>query len=351
MTLLMTPAEIDADRAGWKERRRRTPEGEWVVTASEIASVCGIAPRTWPGPFALYWKKLQGEETTPTEEMRRGSALEPIVLDEFASEHEDQLVLLRGGMYAHPEYPWRVATLDGQAVEADTYGWMEHPPTEGDLEAAREAGGLFGVEAKTAVPMADYGWEELTDKIPTHIRAQALWQAHVRGVPRVYVPVKPIASWAPVRTYIIDAETDDAKGDIEFMVAQAEEFTWRLAHEQPPPVDDLPETTETLRRLHPGLEDRAVLLPIGLSRRYRRALAAVNRAKRRADLARNQIMDRMGNATIGVTRDTEEGKARDDYLVRVVTRTASERPAYTVEASDGPVHRLNACGWAKGGQK
>ena len=56
----------------------------------------------------------------------------------------------------------------------------------------------------------------------------------------------------------------------------------------------------------------------------------------------------MGNATLAVARDTDEGDPRKDYQVRVATRTARPRKAYTIEvpASDNAV-RLNPGGWTR----
>jgi len=332
--IVMTHDDI-ADRPDlWLERRRRTPDGRWCVTASEMAKVCGIAPRSHGGPYKLYWDKLMGRETEDTAELRRGRALEPIVLAEFADSHPG-LTVLPGGMYCREDTPWLLATLDGQAFEHDTLAafdnrWGEIPEAE-----------IMVVEAKTAVPMDEWGLEEDTDQVPDNVRAQVLIQAHVRGARQVFVAVKPVATWGPVKTYLIEIG-DRERAEIAWMIAQAQEFTKRLDAEDPPPVDWYPDTTKELRRRFPGSDidpELRAWIPIRLARRYRALSPAEDKVDRRKGQVQNEILARAGNA--GEIWTTDGGRP-----IKVATRTSAPRKEIIIEAKDH-VDRLNRCGWAK----
>jgi len=169
----------------------------------------------------------------------------------------------------------------------------------------------------------------------------------VTGARRALVPVKQVASWAAIET--MEVVWDDAADlDLEFILPQVADFRRGLAEGRPPPVDKTPATTDTLHAIYPGLEERSVRIPLRLARRYRNAARAVARAKDRARLAQNEMLERAGSARIITARDPVEGRRRDGYLVRVATRSVSPRSAYTVDAVD-EVHRLNQCGWARNG--
>jgi putative phage-type endonuclease len=352
-TLLMSAEQVHADRAGWLARRTRDWDGHWCVTASEIAGVCGLAPRSWPGPYALWHKKLMGEETTPTAEMRRGTALEPIVLAEFADDHPE-LVLLPGGLYCHPDMPWLVATLDGQAVETDTARALGIPTWDSPAELAMVPGGLAAlagadvsvVEAKTTVPTDAWGPED-SDEVPAHIRAQVLIQMWVRGAARAYVAVKPVASWGPTVPYVIDM-TDRARAEVAWMILQAEDFTKRLATGKPPPVDWYPASTTTLHRQFPGSDidpDAEVRIPWRLANQFRRGLAAEGAVKDRRTLAKNRMLQRAGHAGTIVTFDPATGRK-----IKVATRTSGPMPERHLDAIPH-VDRLNPCSWSKRQEK
>jgi YqaJ-like viral recombinase domain len=346
--LLMTADETRADRRGWLEARRHTEDGGWRVTASEIAQVCGIAPRSHGGPYKLYWNKIMGRETGETDEMRRGRALEPVVLGEFADSHPG-LVLLPGGLYCMDEAPHLAATLDAEAIEADTAaalgipGDAWHLPGTHDHAALPADGEVMVVEAKTSIPMDDWG-EEDTGQVPDHILAQVLFQAHVRGAQRVFVAVKPITTWRPVRTYTFEIGPKE-KAQIDWMVEQAEAFIGHLDRGEPPPVDWYPATTAILWERHPGPDidpDAGVLIPVRLASRYRALAYAKDVLDRRIGQVQNEILARAGNAGQIWTRD-------GGRQVKVATRTCSDVREHTVPAHTQ--NRLNRAGWARRSKK
>jgi hypothetical protein len=331
--LLMTPEQVIADPGRWKARRRRTDDGRWCVTASEIAAVCGVAPESRGGPFAMYWKKINAEETEDTEELERGRALEPLVLRDFRLGH-DGLALLDGGLYAHGDDPRWLATFDGQAIEHDTLvaftdRWGQIP--ESDIAV---------VEAKTSIPTEDFGWEEDSAQVPVHIRAQVLWQMFVRGAVRAYVVVKFMRSWK-TRTYIIDLDAR-AKDETAWLIAQAEEFTGRLDRLDPPAPDWFPADTQALWEMYPGsrISQDRVRIPWALAKRYRACLAAGRWLEVRKGLVKNEILSRAGDAGTVYAIDPATGRE-----VKIATRTAGGRDGYWVRPREG--NQVNPAGWAK----
>lgn len=340
--LLMTSEQCAADVAGWLARRRRTPDGRWCVTASEIPKACGIAPPKWGGPFSLYHDKLTGKDSRDAAEMRRGTTLEPVVLGDFADAYPG-LALLPGGLYAHADDDRWLATPDGLAVE---YGTLQaagyHACVTGEdvravLAAAAE---LYVVQAKTSHPTDGWGWSEDSGQVPDHIRAQVLWEMFVTGAVLGFVVVKFMVSWE-TRVYQIPMD-DQARGELEWMLSEAELFTKRLLSGDEPDVDWFPATTETLKRIYDGIEDREVKIPWRLALRYRAACAAVKAAEARKGLAVNQMLDRAGNAGTIVTVDP----AHPRTVIKVASRTAGPMPERVMKAVDR-VQRTNPSGWVK----
>ena len=327
--LVMSQPAIDRDRDRWLKERQAG------LTATDAGMMLGVAPRSQGGPWVLYHKKLAGLETGDTSAMERGRVLEPLVAQRFADRRPD-LHLEPGGLYRSAEVPWMMATLDRLGYDTATEGGVTVTTTRRP------------VQLKTAAVITEEWGEDGSAIMPTHYRAQALWEMALDESDEVLVPCQFIDPWE-LRVYrlVRDAKT---VADIRLLIDYGARFMHRLEHHDPPPVDDSSAATEILHQLFPDVDERSVQVPVKLSRRYRAALASVARAKRRADLARNQLLERAGDASRIVTRDPERGKPMDGYLVKVATRTASDRAAYTVEASDGPVVRLNPCGWARGGR-
>jgi len=341
--LLMTPGQVAAYPGAWHARRRQTEDGRWCVTASEIPLVLGIAPKNWGGPFKLYHAKLRGDDLRDTDEMRRGRACEPIVLGEFADQWPG-LLRLAGGLYASAGDDRWLATLDAQAMELDAFaatGAVLRDLRTGDLvnPAVLDAAEVMTVQVKTSIPTDGWGWAEDSTEVPDHVRAQVLWEMMVRGAKLACVACKFMTSWR-TRFYWIELD-DRARAEIAFMTGEAEAFCKRLDARDEPDVDWFPATTETLHRMHDGIEDREVRIPWALALQYRAVTAASAALRRRRGLVTNQILHRAGGAGTIVARQWNTGK-----IIRIATHTAGPVAEHTVKRQDR-VHRLNPGGWAK----
>lgn len=278
-----------ASEAGWLAARRSG------VTASEIAILMGLSP--YSSPYALYWQKRGdlpgGEDKTVFE---RGHVLEPYIAGKFAGRHPDWYIHGDGReLYAHPDRPWQLATPDRLIHEA------HHP------EAGRE---LAVLECKTDAGGDGWGAEG-SDDIPVHYRCQVLWQMDVMGVTTAYVACLLIRPWK-VRVYELTLD-DQARADLALMRVEAELFLCRVADSRPPAVDWRPATSLVLRRLHPSLEDRQVVIPKRMWRAWRAAAGRVTSAEHAKRRMENQIRERLGSASTAVLADGTKVATRSVY--------------------------------------
>jgi putative phage-type endonuclease len=320
----MSADVVERNREAWKRQRRQG------ITASEIASVLGIAPDEWQGPFALYHSKVTGQDyRDDSEAMMRGRILEPYVLERFAQARPD-LSIRPGGLYCHGDRSWQMATFDALVEdEPDRLVWT------------RDKAGIFNTlkpaQAKTSGTVEGYG-EDGTSVIPGYYRAQALWEMDTAQADTVYVPVLFMVPWR-VRVFVLHRDTE-AQRDIDFMLEQAQAFRSRVEHRNPPAVDWRPSTTATLRAIHPDLEDTSVKIPVALRLRYAAARRSKKIADRRVTQAANEIRARMGSAARAHYVDPATG-----LEVPVVSRSKYDVQPYQVNGFG--VDKLNPLTGAK----
>jgi putative phage-type endonuclease len=286
-----------AGEAEWLEARRQG------ITASEIAIVMGLSP--YSSPFALYHAK-RGDlpQQADNVEMELGRYLEQFVCRKFADRRPEFGV---GGdgrqLYAHPDRPWQLATPDRLI-----------------REVGRGLDPLAVLEAKTDAGYDGWG-EDGSDEIPVHYRCQVLWQMDVMGVSAGFVACLFLHS-RTLRVYEL-AMDDAARADLKLMRDEARDFLRRIETGHEPDVDWRPATTAALKRLHPSLEDRQVIVPKGMARAYRAACGRYKSAEQRKKRLENQIRQRLGSANAALTRDGAKVAARQVYEVKEHTRKAS----------------------------
>jgi hypothetical protein len=321
----MDHRQVVEDRDRWRARRIRDDDGQWCLGASEMGMMLGVAPETHGGPWSLYHRKVSGVETMPSGAMRRGQRLEPDVEEGFAESYPD-LVVKPGGLYRSAKHPRFMATFDALTYTVDT-----------PIVSAP-------AQYKTAAEGSEYGSDGGVTRLPPYVRAQGLTEMVIWESDHVYVPVLHLIPWVVV-TYILERDAK-AERDISLLLERGYEFLDMMDRQEPPPVDDTDAAAAVLRQLYGVAEGRSWQAPVKLARRYRAALRSKAKAERRYRLARNQLLEGAGDASLIVTRDREEGRPMDDYLVRVATRTSGPREAYKVKAAER-VDRLNPGGWAR----
>lgn len=283
---LLPPNEAVHGNERWYELRRQG------ITASEIAIVLGISP--YGSPFSLYWQKLNDWRDDGNAYTSAGRHLEDAIADWWMAECDplENLFAVPGGLYAHRERPWQLATPDRllhlpcPECQGGTVRFMYGcPKCFGSMLSGPP---LALIECKWVAYSWD-GWGEPgTDEIPVYYRAQGLWQLDVLGVDEVH-----FAALGPggFRSYVVRRDEDD----LELMRAAGLEFHQRLESGDAPDLDSHSATLDTLRRLHPSVGEGDVEVSVDLAERYRIARADRKDAEERVDRCEAEIRAALGS--------------------------------------------------------
>lgn len=322
--LLIPQHEIDRDRQAWLALRTTG------ITGTDVASLLGLSQHM--GPFSLYHAKIDGIETEDRPVLRRGRLLEREVDDLLADAHP-WLDPRPAGLYARAGHPWMMATIDRMVLDTEAADAIS-------IETWRRHGAIADL---TALKPAEYktwattdGWSDtdgdgnIPGAMPVQVRCQAIWNMTVAGADEILVVVLFMQTWR-IRVYTITAADPGVRRDLDVMIAAAQRFRRRLLDRDEPPVDDLPATTVTLRKLHPDLTDESVRVPAALWFRYHRARAASDRADRRVKRAQNELRQRMGSAArahilVDAAGDPLPWSAKTGRMVTVTSRSISDTP-------------------------
>lgn len=333
--LILDQRAINADREFWL--RCRLP----LITGSEVAALLGISG--FSSAFRLYHAKIGNlpvDEADDKPALARGRHLEPVIADMFTAQTGMQT--RQAGLFTSPVHPWMGATLDGFALDPegcshDTWSLFDRSSLPVLLSDRYAPEAMTPVEWKSwATPE---GWGEPPHgKMPGTVRAQAIWNMAVYGSQEIRVGVLFVLPWR-LAIYRLSMDDPAVASDLRFMQREALLFRERVDARDEPPVDAHPETTKTLRELHPDLEDREVVIPVSLASRYVAASQAEQRAKARRRQIGNELRYRMGSAARAVARDPATGK-----LVKVVSRSIGDTH---VEAFDRHDDKLNPGRWGK----
>jgi hypothetical protein len=288
----------------------------------------GIAPSSHKvaSPFALYVAKVTGVEPVgDATEMLMGHHLEPVAADLLARARPE-LNVYPGGLYASVDRPYQMATFDRLGVDRSgpSAGFTGDP-------FYLPPGVAMPVQIKTAATRRpgddpDYWWGEPgSNTVPVHIRAQALWETDIAGSDAAIVPCL-FRDDGRFSVYVIDRDAD-TEADLEAMRAEALAFITRVQDQDAPPIDGSPSTTGALKTLYGGVEEREVVLPKRLARRYKAAKRAKKVAEARLGKATNEVLAALGTAKWGVVLDDPEGQP-----VKVVTRSRFPQGSTDVDA-------------------
>lgn len=267
---------------------------EWrqTISASKVPAILGLSP--WQSPYELY-KVMRGEiEPKPgNSETSRGHYLEPAILEWFFDRHPE---LTRGPTRTvrHPEHPEWTCTPDAEA--------------DGDP-----------VEAKSVAYPDGFGDEGTAEVVPYYL-AQGAWQMVCTGRRIVYMPI--ITGGLEFREYVIRWE--DVEQDVPIILDYVHDFQRRLREGDAPDFDGSDSTYQTVRRLHPGIEDHTVTIPEAMASAFATALAAEKAAVAEARRHKAIIADYMGEARKATTEDgqavaTRSSRGGTPYLVAART--------------------------------
>lgn len=234
-----------------------------ALGGSDIAAVMGLSP--FESRFSLWHRKAGRLGPVPqNDEMYWGTALEPVIRDEFARRHPE-LTVEPTGTWRNQERPWQIGAPDG-LIGADL------------------------LEVKTARYDDDWG-EPGTDAVPVYYRAQVLWYLDCLGARRCHIAV--LITGSDYREYCVEFD-DDAQADVLAMRAAAEEFLATVTAGQRPDIDSHSATYEAVRALHPDIQPGKVEVPAGVALPYLDALVAHANAEDAKRQASARLLAAMG---------------------------------------------------------
>jgi putative phage-type endonuclease len=258
------------------------------IGGSDIAAICKTSP--WTSPFALWAKKTGRIEDTvgASEAAEWGNILEPVILDQF-EKRSGYKIHRNVGTWAHKDRPWQLANPD----------------------AIWEDGGKFGiVEVKTSRYEDDWA-----NGVPEYYRTQVLWYAQTFGFD---TPIFVVALFAgsKYKTYEITPDSFEQETNL----AEVEKFRKYLETDTQPDFDGATSTYETVRALHPDIEDGTEVDLGDLWEHTANALAEEKKAGTKATEMKSRVLDALGKAKKGtydgqvvVTRQSRAGGT--PYLV------------------------------------
>lgn len=202
-----------------------TPDRQKFVGGSDIAAILGVSP--YKTAVDLWLDKIQprveGSENAVAK--RRGSRLEPYIVDMIEEEHGIHIVA-RNQRYRDQVVPFFAAEIDAEAETGEN------------------------IEIKTVHPFKAKEWgEQDSDSLPIHYVAQTMWGLGVTGRDEALVFA---LIGDELRRYRVQRDQET----IEAMRLRAERFWLDYVVPQVRPAFDFTDdkTLDTLRRLYPGTD-------------------------------------------------------------------------------------------------
>jgi len=232
------------------------------IGGSEVGTIVGLNP--WESAYTLFHKKMGNIEDSVTQNwaIRFGNAFEGPILDLYAEEHPEA-ELFTTGTYENNQHTWKHANPDA---------------------LARVNGEWKIIEVKTARA----GFSEL----PAHYEAQVMWYMHVMGIKKAAVVAVAGMTWQE-----FEVEYDP------FIAETYDEIVTRfwngLQESKAPNWDGSKSTYETVRQLHPDIEDVDTQIEAQEWIELKQALQEQAKAEAKVNKLKSEILDQMGKARYG----------------------------------------------------
>jgi putative phage-type endonuclease len=247
------------------------------IGGSEVSTICGL--NRWESAFTLWAKKtgrISGE-LKQSEPMFWGSRLESVILDEFARRNSGLQVEVNPGTW-HGENIWEIANPDAVFVDE---------------------GGEFGiVEVKTAAYADDWnlpaeGVRGSANDVPRYYLTQVQWYLRIMGFKKAVV----VALFSGNKYREFDVPADEFQQSADF--ALVKDFWQKVQDDKQPDWDGSTSTYESVRVLHPDIDDSDVELS-NLGHAYVSAMDALATAEEATTMLKSMILDNMGMAKRGL---------------------------------------------------
>lgn len=198
------PVAVRQGSPEWLDYRRT------VITGTDIAVLLGLSPYRCEADVA--GEKAGGDGQESTVRMRIGSAIEPLILEEYEAATGSRAVRYRA-MVRHPQFEWAAASPD-----------------------ARRVGERRLVELKWTTSRTRFA-----DGLPRDVEAQVAWQLGCTGYPVADVAVLTPDGLLP----LFEVEADPAV--FADLIDVAADFRRRLAEGGP-----FAESNDSLKRRYPA---------------------------------------------------------------------------------------------------
>jgi len=204
------------------------------IGGSDVAAILGVSP--WRNVVDLWIDKItpRAENGQNASAKRRGSRMEPYILDMIREEHGLEIVAANN-RYIDRELPFMAAEIDFEYLDPET----------GQVENG---------EIKTVHPFKAKEWgDNGTDQLPLHYLAQIQHGMGVRSARRCRTFALIGDDLEP---YLVDRDDEL----IAAMRARATEFWTKfvLPKIQPPLDYEHKDIIDTLKRLYPGTDGKVI---------------------------------------------------------------------------------------------
>ena len=260
-------ANLENGSEAWKELRQTG------VGGSDVGTICGF--NRWSSPYTL-WAQKTGKvdrDIAASEPMEWGTRLESVILDKFEESHSELVLHREIGTWHHPERSWQLANPDAIYELAD--------------------GTLGVVEVKTATYEDD--WK---NGVPVYYRTQVQWYLATFGLKHAYVVV--LFHGNKYREFEVEASEFEQEVHLE-LVEKWREYVISCVE---PDFDGADSTYETVRAMHPEINDETVELG-NLGVLYYDTEQRFSMATREMNEMKSRVLAAMGNAKYGTVEDVQ----------------------------------------------
>lgn len=250
------------------------------IGGSEVSTICGL--NKWESAFTLWAKKTGqiSDNLKQSEPMFWGSKLESVIMDEFITRNPDLEVWEDAGTWrsSKPNEEWCHANPDGIFKDAD---------------------GDFGIiEIKTAAYADDWNLPAenvrgSAEDVPVYYRTQVQWYLRIFGFKKAIVVA--LFSGNKYREFEVPAHEMQQTVDL----VMATEFRECVNGQQPPAWDGSQSTYETVRVMHPEIDDTDIELG-ALGVEYINMVKDFQHVESQLTELKSMVLDYMGHAKRGL---------------------------------------------------
>ncbi|MDV6271084.1 YqaJ viral recombinase family protein [Rhodococcus globerulus] len=255
-----------------------SPEWHAMVTPSKVPPILGIS--RWQSQFTA-WHIAAGN--LPPE--RIGDAKQ----DDFDYGHAAELAAAEYWKFKNPG--WRLSRGEIQytddSLEFANAATIDRRASRGSLRRI--------VEVKTARSLEEWG-DDGSGEVPADYAAQVIMQQRISGL-TAPADVVLWPQYGKPRIYTIEYDPRIAAA----ILMAIRRWHTSLYIERPPALDDTVSTYESVRRLHPDIDEREVQLTSALAHEYLTTVAEEKDVAKRLTGVKSRVLDAMSGAKTAKT--------------------------------------------------